>query len=636
MYTSQMRMTGTSGIDVDSIVKQLMKAEGAKYDKLKQTRQKLVWTQEAYRNVSTAISTFQDSFLNIIKPGNFRSASNFSNFEAKVSSGGKDTTAVTARPGDDAIKGAHTLEVVSTATTASYKNAGAQGRSFSSSGTFVASSLDDTGNQFSVSLDGTTKTISLSAGEVATIKGAADGGAEFQTIINGKLQAAFGTEGTVPTAKASVAVDANGIVSFSTTQGHTLSMTANASTKAIGFTDNDPLTSKLTGSTKIGALLSDFTNGNNTFKINNTEITVSSADTFDELAKKVKDATNGDVTLSYDALRGGFEFKATESGAGGNFTLEGKFLVNGLGFDGNAGSGVLSGANETIGSDAVIILDGVRTTRSSNNFEIAGINFSLTDASAGETFTIDVSNNTQKTIDQVKSFVAEYNKIIDTLIKAVGTNRPKSDSYTYYEPLTDDQKAAMSEDDIKSWDEKAKAGFLYGDATIDGILRTMRSTLYEPVTLADGSKISLYQIGVSTTAKTSDQGKLEIDENKLKAAVEKGLDIAALFTKSSDISSTDKTKAKERLKDEGIAERINDIFSNAIGFGGALRNKAGIVGTVSEFQNTLYDQLSKKDKELAAMMKALQSKENNYYATYAKMEAAMNDYNSQMASLGVM
>ncbi|WP_146552408.1 flagellar cap protein FliD N-terminal domain-containing protein [Rummeliibacillus sp. SL167] len=49
-----------SGMDIDSIMEKLMKAESAQMEKLQQQKQKYEWTRDAYREVNTSLSAFRD------------------------------------------------------------------------------------------------------------------------------------------------------------------------------------------------------------------------------------------------------------------------------------------------------------------------------------------------------------------------------------------------------------------------------------------------------------------------------------------------------------------------------------------------------------------------------------------------
>jgi flagellar hook-associated protein 2 len=176
----------------------------------------------------------------------------------------------------------------------------------------------------------------------------------------------------------------------------------------------------------------------------------------------------------------------------------------------------------------------------------------------------------------------------------------------------------------------------------------MRTMMYTSVTLEDGSKISLGNIGIGTSDKDKYAGHLYIDENKLKEALEKNPEaVEQLFTKTAkqnedvyDYSTTPPTVKKAVLKsatqmfnEKGIADRFSDLISRAIDFGGSIREQAGIEGTSSAGNNILLRQLSDYDKRMNDMLKFLQKREEYYYNMFAKMEQAMMKADSQMQSL---
>lgn len=61
-----------SGMDIDSIVEKLMSAEKAPLNKLYQQQQKYEWQRDAYREINTALSSFDDFLFD-----NYRLSSNF-------------------------------------------------------------------------------------------------------------------------------------------------------------------------------------------------------------------------------------------------------------------------------------------------------------------------------------------------------------------------------------------------------------------------------------------------------------------------------------------------------------------------------------------------------------------------------
>lgn len=64
LQTANKRLSGlSSGMDIDSIVEKLMKAESAKMEKLQQQKQKYEWQRDAYREIDLKLETFSKNLF---------------------------------------------------------------------------------------------------------------------------------------------------------------------------------------------------------------------------------------------------------------------------------------------------------------------------------------------------------------------------------------------------------------------------------------------------------------------------------------------------------------------------------------------------------------------------------------------
>lgn len=98
--SNTIRLTGlATGLDVDSLVKQMMRAENTKLDKLKQNRQITQWKQDLYRELIGALNTFKSTYFDVLKTDTYMlSERNYSSFDIKVS-GDNPPLSVTASGG---------------------------------------------------------------------------------------------------------------------------------------------------------------------------------------------------------------------------------------------------------------------------------------------------------------------------------------------------------------------------------------------------------------------------------------------------------------------------------------------------------------------------------------------------------
>ncbi|SHJ52856.1 flagellar filament capping protein FliD [Desulfofundulus thermosubterraneus] len=105
--TSSLRIGGlASGIDTDSIIKELMKAQRIPLDRLNQDKQILLWQQEDYRAIYDSLRAFRDKVFNMKLQATYQARKASSSNEAAVS----------ASANSNAVPGMYTLTVKQLAT----------------------------------------------------------------------------------------------------------------------------------------------------------------------------------------------------------------------------------------------------------------------------------------------------------------------------------------------------------------------------------------------------------------------------------------------------------------------------------------------------------------------------------------
>lgn len=450
-------------------------------------------------------------------------------------------------------------------------------------------------------------------------------------------------------------IDTEGKLSFESTTNFQVSMSGSA-TSTLGmpaaFSVNQNASDKM--STLVGGEVK-FTINGQVFHYNFNTDTTDNSNPNDIIvgakSKSIKDIISdisgkANVDITYSELTRKFSIQSKSTGydqilnasdneiSTGNYG--GKFLESLF------GTGTISNVR---GEDAEVIVTNPRNEvntmhYSTNTFTLDDVSYTLNKETSAP-ITYNVNTNTDNSLSKIKDFISKYNELISKISDKVNESRPKSGRYnSYYLPLTDDQKKAMSESDIKAWEDKAKQGLVKGDSNLNNMLSSLRRAFFDTV---KNSGTSLTEIGLSTSADVSEGGKIIIaDEEKLKNALANNPDkVRDLFTKSSDISySPDHTDYKERYENVGIFQRINDILQDNVrtvrdsgNRKGILIEKAGLVGDYSEVNNEIYKQLKDQDKRISDLADSLADREDRYYNQFAKLEAAMNQLNSQSSWL---
>lgn len=156
------------------------------------------------------------------------------------------------------------------------------------------------------------------------------------------------------------------------------------------------------------------------------------------------------------------------------------------------------------GTDATIELNGVQYTSASNSITVNGLTVTALQKTApGEQLTISTQADVQGMYDSIKDFLKEYNALIKEMDELYNADSAKG-----YDPLTDDEKEAMTDKEIEKWEEKIKKSILRRDDTLSTVMNLMTSTMAKGITLSDGKKYSLSSFGIKT------QGYLAAAENE--------------------------------------------------------------------------------------------------------------------------
>lgn len=616
--SDMLRLSGmVSGMDTDATVKQLIQLEQNKVYKAEQTKQLLEWEKEQYREISTAIKSFQDQYFDLLKPEtNFRSKSAFNVFEASATINNVATAVVSVKSSASSQVGQIKFASISKlATKDSYKSDDkviGDLKSFEAVDyTTVNSQISSGNNTLTFSLDGTTKTITLSGGYANNDAMVSD--------INSKLAIEFPST----TIEAS---NAAGEISFVTKKagviedGHTIAISSAHSTLLAEMKFTSGQSNKLDFTKTVGEVFN--LSGSIALTINDkSDFGIESTDTISEMMTKINNSSSG-VTVSYNATLDKFSLISNNEGTTNTISkVDGSGLLNAMKLN-----------DYTAAQDAEFVLstpDGnITTTRDSNTFTIDGSEITLNQTSVSEVV-IDVASNTDDVKDKIVKFVDDYNNLIETI-----NNKTSERRYYDFAPLTTEQKKELEEEEETTWQNKAKSGLLRGDNGLESMTEKLRRALYESV---DGVGITLKDIGITTTADFKSRGKLTIDEDKLtKALSEKPNEVIALFSNESDKKYLDDTSISERYSENGLANRLFDIVRDNIrttNGNGYLIQKAGNPDFAADTSSDLYKNIKQANDKIDDLLRLLEDKETTYYNQFARMEQALSRMNNQSASI---
>ena len=219
-----------------------------------------------------------------------------------------------------------------------------------------------------------------------------------------------------------------------------------------------------------------------------------------------------------------------------------------------------------------------------------------------------MSQDVDAVVDKVKEFVNMYNELVDELNLAL-----REKAYRDFPPLTDAQRADLSDKEIELWEEKAKSGLLRSDSIISGILSEMRLALGGSV--KDGeTSLTLAQIGITTGA-WHEYGRLNLNEDKLRSAIEENPDVVR------DLFAQDGEEGSEL----GLSRRITTALDNGMA---RLERTAG-KASIAFDQSFLGERIREYESRLSAMEERLLRYEESQWAKFAAMERVLGQLYSQ-------
>ena len=550
----------------------------------------------------------------------------------------------------------------------------------------TSSTLGDylSGKELTLTLDGVTKKIKLpepkytnNDKKTLNVKAYQD---DLQTAING----AFGVDKVTVTAKNQDAQNKNIFdLTFSTQAGSTLSVSGDTA-KALGL---DKAATYVNTSKTLGELLGnvDWNNkfekvkaegdikpvnkkdgtgvdyytdskgnrvdadGNRVddkgeylykFEINGKLVGAFNKDTaLETVLTSINGNADAGVTVSYSKTTNQFQFTTRETGASSKIVM-GDGLAKALFGD----TGGADGKQHPTGEDAIFSmmvngkeLDGI--SRSSNTFDVDGMSVSLKGtfgeyddatkklkelaAAKADAVSFTASSDADKIIDTIKSMVEDYNAMVTEIKNAYSTMPLQKSNGKYYEPLTEEDKADMSESSIKAYEEKAKQGLLFADRDLSALY----SQLTSAISMSGKDGADLKAIGI-TSNYSNGLTTLSLNEEKLRAALETDPDkVRDVFSKSMDSGSST----------NGLMQALKsplDMYSKTRGTKGILVQKAGSTLAPSTlYKNTLQNKLDDFDTQIEKWQDKMADQVDRYTSKFTALEKLISQMNSQSSAL---
>lgn len=326
-----------------------------------------------------------------------------------------------------------------------------------------------------------------------------------------------------------------------------------------------------------------------TFTIGDTEFTIDSDTSLDDLISKINSSTAG-VTAAWDSNSGKLVLTSNDEGAANinieagtsNFTDVMGLTTSTWNEDGSMATTSLATGSQTLGTDAILTINGTTITSSSNTVTsdisgLTGVTLTLNDTTSS-TAKVSVTQDTSKVSDAITTFVNDLNAVIKD-----------TDSAT------------------------SSSGNLYGESILTSLRNSIR-TLATASVGGTGTYKTLGSIGISTgaigsTTISDDTDQLSIDTDTLTAALTNNPDAVKSLLLGDSTTGT-----------KGVLSNIETVVKNAT---------TSKTGFFDEKESTYESQVKRLNDKITTMNTALDDYKTQLEKKFSAMDELISNLQNQ-------
>ena len=646
---STMRLSGLiSGMDTESIIQELVSAKQTKVDNTKKAKTKHEWKQDAWKSLNTKLKNLQSKYV-----ANLRFSSSYMKKTTKVSY----SSAVSVITGEDAVNGVQELSVKQLAKTAYLTGgkvqAGAEGKkwdalskisdvmgadfkagdiTFTTGGKTVDIEVteDTTISDFLSKIKASGLNANFDAGQQRFFISAKQSGADSNfsmtadNVGGAKILAALGLQVSLKDDPDSLkqyqeyASYYNENDKDATIAGMRSLIDGDIATQTQNYLDRykNLVELKKEAEDKITELKKDSDKNEAAIKAQEESLAA-----YEKEMKDITDsyidittATGDDGEVTYTAtakedFKKNVEESYYEKAAYASEVLK-KY---------NAGTDVEGYATKIEGRDARIVLNGAEFTSANNTFAVNGLTFTaLAETKADEVVTVTTQDDTDGIYNMLKDFLKEYNSIINEVDKLYNADSAKG-----YEPLTDDEKDAMSESEAEKYETKIKDALLRKDSSLSSIRSGFVEVMSKGIEV-NGKTMYLSSFGINTlsyfTAGDNEKNMYHIDGDPDDASTSGNAD----KLKSMIASDPDTVVSFFTQLSKNLYSKMNDLSKPVEGY----RSYGSFYD--DKKMKTDYDDYKTKISDLE---EKLADYEDKWYKKFSSMETALAKLQSSTSAV---
>jgi flagellar hook-associated protein 2 len=344
----------------------------------------------------------------------------------------------------------------------------------------------------------------------------------------------------------------------------------------------------------------------------NVELEITADTTISNVLTKLKEAG---LNANFDETQQRFYISAKDSGKGNDFSITasdeiGNNVLKSLGLDS-------ASANKIDAQNAKITLNDTEYESNTNVFSINGLTITAMKETA-ENVVVTTKDDVDGIYDMIKSFLKDYNSIINEMDKLYN-----ADSARGYEPLTDDEKDAMSDSEVEKYEQKIKDALLRRDSNLSTVSSALKEIMAGSVEV-NGKNMYLSDFGIETlsyfTAAENEKNAYHINGDA---------------DDSSTSGNADKLKSMISSDPDTVVSFFSGLFKNLYT---KMSDLSKSVEGYRSYGNFYDDKKMKSDYDdyktkISELEKKLNDYEDKWYSKFSKMETALAKLQSNSSAV---
>ncbi|MDY6820088.1 MAG: flagellar filament capping protein FliD [Deferribacterota bacterium] len=285
------------------------------------------------------------------------------------------------------------------------------------------------------------------------------------------------------------------------------------------------------------------------------------------------------------------------------------------------------------GRDAIVVVDGKEYRSDTNEIKdvLKGVTLNIKDVTS-KPVEITIESSVDKTIDELATFISDYNKLVERLQYRRLTDSEKEN----LEPLSESDRQSMTDREIdeytERWEELNKNEIVRKSNELDMLYNDIRNALTFVYDSKDNSINTLQDLGIEFV-NNNDYSKKPylVTDSTDKEVIKEELELNTKLVDALENNSREVYNffAGSSQDDKGLADVLNDVIDKYNSTTGIIANKIKTGGAIDR-------EIEDISKKMEQQQRLVDQELNRLWKQFSVMEEQIGEMQSQSAYINNM